>query len=66
MFAYARAAIDWWPGWLTETEFKKHLVEISLAPASAIGWLAFRNCQDSSIQHTFSRAQLDAPYLLST
>ncbi len=28
MFAYSRAAIDWWPGWLTEVELKKQLVEI--------------------------------------
>jgi hypothetical protein len=35
MFAYARAAIDWWPGWLTESEFKKQLVEIYTADDAA-------------------------------
>ena len=27
MFAYARAAIDFWPGWLTEDQFKQQLVK---------------------------------------
>jgi hypothetical protein len=34
MFAYARAPIDFWPGWLTETELKRQLVD-AYAPGDA-------------------------------
>ena len=42
MFAYARSAIDFWPGWLSEDEFKDHLSKRYFTPdAPANAWSAY-------------------------
>jgi hypothetical protein len=47
MFAYARAAIDFWPGWLTEEQFKAAIQSVAeyedfrdkaFALAKEVGW----------------------------